>query len=285
MSLLSHGFQFSQRSLQDFADCQRRFQLRYLDNLAWPAVESEPLSERESHMQAGAAFHRVVQRFLAGIPPERLTEMVSSDGGASNDLQRWWDSFLQFSGIVPVEEQLVETSLSAPLHNFRLLAKYDLVRWEIENGNLQVKIFDWKTSMSKPSRKWLRQRLQTRVYPYLLAQAGHCLVGVDRLEPMQIEMIYWFAEHPHEPQVFVYSQEQFREDGDFLLAIVQEIDSLAEGEFHLTPDEERCRFCNYRSLCDRGVSAGILVPDEVVDEPDEGQGFELDFDQIAEIEF
>ena len=285
MSLLHEGIQFSQRSLQDYADCQRRFQLRYIDNLAWPAVESEPLNEREGLMQAGAAFHRLVQRYLAGIPPERLSEMIPSSGAASNDLQRWWDTFLQYSGIVPVEEQLVETSLSVPLYNYRLLAKYDLIRWEVEGDYLLVKIFDWKTSKAKPSRQWLQQRLQTRVYPYLLAQAGHSLIGIERLKPGQIEMVYWFAEHPHEPQVFAYNPEQFMADGEYLLAMVQEIETLGDSDFHLTIDEERCRYCNFRSLCDRGVTAGVLVPDEVVDDPDAGLDFELDFEQIAEIEF
>jgi CRISPR/Cas system-associated exonuclease Cas4 (RecB family) len=285
MSSLPQGFQFSQRSLQDYVDCQRRFQLRYIENLAWPAVESEPLSEREGLIQAGAAFHRLVQHYLAGIPPERLSEIVHSSDAVSSDLQHWWDNFLQYSGILPVEEQLVETSLSAPLQNYRLLAKYDLIRWEVEGDNLRVKIFDWKTSKAKPSRRWLQQRLQTRVYPYLLAQAGFSLVGIERIKPEQIEMVYWFAEHPHEQQVFAFNEERFQADGEYLLAMVQEIDTLGDSDFHLTVDEERCRFCSYRSLCDRGVSAGVLVPDELVDDPDAGKDFELDFEQIAEIEF
>ena len=40
---------------------------RYLEQLAWPAVESEPLSDHERQMQAGAAFHRLVQRFLGFV--------------------------------------------------------------------------------------------------------------------------------------------------------------------------------------------------------------------------
>ena len=32
----------SQSSLQDYVDCARRFQLRYLDRLSYPAIESEP---------------------------------------------------------------------------------------------------------------------------------------------------------------------------------------------------------------------------------------------------
>ena len=50
MSLLPPGFQFSQRSLQDYVDCRRRFELRYLQNLAWPAVEAEPHLEQEKRL-------------------------------------------------------------------------------------------------------------------------------------------------------------------------------------------------------------------------------------------
>ena len=44
---LPEGFRFSQSSLQDYVDCRRRFQLRYLQNLAWPALQSEPALENE----------------------------------------------------------------------------------------------------------------------------------------------------------------------------------------------------------------------------------------------
>ena len=38
-STLPAQFAFSQSSLQDYADCPRRFQLRYLDKLIYPAIE------------------------------------------------------------------------------------------------------------------------------------------------------------------------------------------------------------------------------------------------------
>ena len=61
---------------------------------------------------------------------------------------------------------------------------------------------------------------------------------------------------------------------------------MAPTSFPLTDDERRCRFCSYRSLCDRG-GAGRLEDfdlDEYEDE-DEAEAIMLDFDQIAEIEF
>ena len=285
MSLLPPGFQFSQRSLQDYVDCQRRFQLRYLEQLVWPAVESEPLIEHESQMQAGADFHRLVQRYLVGIPAERLSAMLASSGSSTSDLQRWWENYLQFSNIVPVKGQLVESSLSAPLHSYRLLAKYDLVRWEGDADSLRVKIYDWKTSLKKPTRQWMEYRLQTRVYPYLLAQAGKAVLSDQLVNPDQIEMVYWFTEQPKEAHIFKYSAEQFQADHDYLLGLVEEIETLSEANFHLTADESKCKYCTYRSLCDRGISAGRIDPGEIIDDSAGSEDFELDFDQVAEIEF
>ena len=53
----------------------------------------------------------------------------------------------------------------------------------------------------------------------------------------------------------------------------------------MTDDGRRCSFCVYRSLCDRGVEAGEMGASE--DDLDEEKALEidLDFEQIAEIEF
>jgi hypothetical protein len=67
--------------------------------------------------------------------------------------------------------------------------------------------------------------------------------------------------------------------------LVNEIENLDEGDFYLTPDESRCKYCTYRSLCDRGIGAGSLDQDDLYQESDGVDEFELDFDQIAEIEF
>jgi len=69
-SELSPSFTFSQSSLQDYFDCPRRFQLRYIEHLAWPAVETEPVLENERRQQEGQLFHRMVQQHLVGLPVE-----------------------------------------------------------------------------------------------------------------------------------------------------------------------------------------------------------------------
>src|SRR5512147_1473821 len=91
MAQLPEGFLFSQSSLQDYADCPRRFQLRYIERLAWPAVESEPALENERRQQDGQLFHRMVQQQRVGLPVERLAPLANTP-----DLQRWWENYLGY---------------------------------------------------------------------------------------------------------------------------------------------------------------------------------------------
>lgn len=279
---LSPDFQFSQGSLQDFVDCQRRFELRYLLELAWPAVQAEPALEAERHLQQGALFHRLVQQHLLGVPAERLTPMVERD----EDLAGWWTNYLKDNPVSQPGQRFPEVALSAPLAGQRLMAKYDLITVTREG---RAVIFDWKTSHKRTPRQWLIQRLQTRVYPYLLVLAGAELNGGRPIQPDQVEMLYWFAAFPERPERFIYSVERFEDDGAYLTALARQISQLSQGEdpWPLTPDGERCRFCVYRSLCERGKEAGawqeVEAEEEFSLEPE--LAFDLDFEQVAEVEY
>ena len=96
MSLIEN-FQFSQASLQDFMDCRRRFQLRYLQHVVWPAVESEPILENERYLQQGARFHHMIQQHLVGVPAESLSGFAREE-----DLGRWWENYLAFAPLVNI---------------------------------------------------------------------------------------------------------------------------------------------------------------------------------------
>jgi hypothetical protein len=67
--------------------------------------------------------------------------------------------------------------------------------------------------------------------------------------------------------------------------LILEINERMPGDFPLTANEQRCQFCRYRSLCQRGVQAGDWQNQEASEEQTSGGGFDLDFDQIAEIDF
>lgn len=271
-------FQFSQSSLQDFVECPRRFELRYVRRLNWPAAESEPIREQEDHMERGAAFHRLVHQHLVGIPVDVLTASISDE-----TVRLWWDNYLN-SGLNDVPPaRHPEIALSVPLAGRRLIARFDLIA--VEPGARAV-IVDWKTSLHRPERDRLERRLQTIVYPYVLAGAGAHLNGGQPILPEQIEMIYWFAAHPDRPARFTYSTAQHRTAGDDLDQLARDIETRAE--FERTGDEWRCQYCAYRSLCQRGVGAGSFAEMAALEaEADPVEDFAQTFslDQIGEIAF
>jgi RecB family exonuclease len=281
---IPENFQFSQASLQDFVDCRRRFQLRYLLRRAWPAVEAEPMLENERTVREGELFHRMVQQNLLGIPAERLAEMSQSE-----DLRRWWENYRSHAESLPELAEAgglkawryPEVSLSTTLDGFTLTAKCDLV---VVTPDGRGVIIDWKTSRRRPKRSHLSSRLQTRLYPYILARAGAHLNQNQLFQPDKVEMIYWFAEFPTQPERFPYSAAQLQSDEQYLRGLIAEIQRLGEADFLMTEKVELCRFCIYRSLCNRGVQAGALEENGQAVEG-ESLGFDFDFEQIAEIEF
>lgn len=279
-------FQFSQNSLQDYADCPRRFQLRYLLRQPWPAVQSEPLvggrfvSAYEQMLERGRRFHQLVQRHnLLDLPEAELTKTIDDP-----DLRRWWRNYQESPPPhLPTAIRRTEVTLSTPLGGHRLIARYDLVA--LEAGRRAV-VVDWKTSRKRPDPAFLAARLQTRVYRYVLVEAGTALNGGLPLSPDQVTMVYWFAEHPARPEILPYDAARHAADAAYLADLVAHIAARAgsgEKEWPLTPDERHCRFCTYRSLCDRGVLPGSLAEFDA----DQALDFSLDFEfeEIEEIEY
>jgi CRISPR/Cas system-associated exonuclease Cas4 (RecB family) len=271
----------SQSSLQDYNDCPRRFELRYLQRLAYPAIESEPALENEKHQQEGEYFHRLVQQHLIGIPAEQVSKLANTD-----NLQRWWENYINAKDLTGFTNRALrenpsglytEITLSAPLGKFRLVAKYDL----IAIGENKATIYDWKTYRKRPKNEWLHIRWQTRVYRALLVQAGAHLNGGKPFTPEQIEMVYWFADFPAEPARFAYKADQYKRDWDALLKISDEITNTSS--FLKTDDVSKCNYCPYRSYCDRGIRAGDAADAELETEAEEL--FNINFEQIGEIAF
>ncbi len=263
------NFQFTQGKLQDLIDCRRRFQLRYLEALAWPAPRTEPALESERRMRLGADFHRLVHQHQLGIAPERLAESIDDP-----ELRRWWEAYLRDGPADLPGFRRPEHVLSAPLGGHRLLAKYDLLALA---PGARAAIVDWKTSRKKPSREWLAERLQTRIYRYLLVEAGSHLNGGENIAPEQVEMVYWFAEEPKAPERFTYGREEHEADRAYLLDLVENLERSGANDFPKTNDVRHCRFCPYRSYCDRGVEAGPL-------DQAEHEEFEFELEEIEEIE-
>lgn len=269
MSALPRSFVFSQSSLKDWRECPRRFDLRYLQRLAYPAVEAEPALENEAQRQRGEAFHRLLYQALSGAAPNDIQLLAASLG-----LEEWWENWRLFAAkegfFASPTWLLPEVSLSAPLAGFRLQAKFDLLM--VREG--QALIYDWKTSSHPPRPENLGSAIQTRVYRAVLTLAGKHLNAGRPFDPSQVQMRYWFAQFPQQPVRLAYSSAQFERDLQTLQRDLTQI--AASSLFERTADEKRCAFCVYRSYCERGQSAAQGQPDE--------DALDLDWDTLPEQE-
>ncbi len=209
-----------------------------------------------------------------------MTEIANAD----NDplIPAWWDDFLVHVPPLLEGKKYVETTLSATLNRRRLAAKFDLI---LISPSGKLVIFDWKTSRKEVRKDWLLDRIQTRLYRMVLTLAGGTLTDKHKISPDRIEMNYWFAPHPKTPVTLPYDEEQFQADIDFFSHLIDEIQKRPADAFEKTSDFRKCRYCIYRSHCDRGTSAGELEAfDDFALEPTE-ETPNLEYDEIEEIAF
>lgn len=245
--------------------------MRYIEQLAWPAVDSEPVLENERRKVEGEIFHRLVQQFWLGLPSEKLARMAES-----SNLSDWWESFEHYDFGLSGFKTYPELNLTMQVGNHRLTAKYDLVAV----GQNKVFIFDWKTYQKRPRDEWMATHYQTKVYRNLMVNAGGFLLeGNETIHPDLVEMVYWMVNFPNQPVHLPYSTSQAERDWQQLNQLISQIET--EDQFPLTPDEKKCNYCGYRSYCDRGISAATLDDEDMFqkDMPT------LDLDQVPEIEF
>lgn len=282
---LEKNFNFSQSNLQDFVDCRRRFYWHHIKKLKWPALQSEPITEHETEMERGSAFHRLAHQYFLGVDANTLST-VEKDGL----LHAWWENFLRFVNASPdltnPDTKLYPEFLVATrIRQFRIVAKFDLLAITPDQG---VFAFDWKTNHKKPRRLWLQNRMQTRIYLFVLNNTSPRFLNVSiENHHKPVRLIYWFPNYPDHPEIFSYNDRELSRNENILLDAMDLIERLALTEgyehFPLTDEIKFCAFCNYRSLCNRGVRAGVQT--EFSEDNDFSQDILLDFDQIQEIEF
>lgn len=264
--LLPENFVFTQQNLQNYVDCQYRFYLREIKKLDWPAVESEPIREQEELMLLGTRFHLLCQQYLSGIPAEVISMQITQP-----ELAEWWKSFLLLNLNLAPGSFYAEKLFSIPFAGYRLAAKVDLL---VKKGDGKILIYDWKTSQHQPKRQTMLNRMQSKVYPFVAAQSQPQQSSSDN----SIEMVYWYPAFPDSPIKFFCSQSQLDDDQTKLEILINEIISKQENDFEKVSEDKLCRYCRYRSLCNRGISAGVA--DELSELSDMEAAFDLDFDAI-----
>lgn len=276
-SLLPEDFQFSQGSLQDFEDCPRRFLLRHIEGRPYPAPEAEPIRENERRKERGVRFHELLCQEHSGVPREAIRRQANGD----EKLELWWDRYVHREPVGKAAQTYAETSLKGEVAGFPLIATYDLIAERLDGT---FEIFDWKTAQYRPDRSDLASRLQTKVYPFLLAQAGSSLNGGEPTSPKNIQMTYWFAQHPDDSETFEYSEYNYEVDEEHLQDRIGKILArTGRAHFEKTDDERHCKFCTYRSHCGRGAQAGNI--DDGSAYLEETGSTQADLDEVEEIEF
>lgn len=277
MPLPDH-FRFSQSSLQDYVDCPRRFQLRHMLMQPWPALITQDSADFEQYAQRARDFHRLAKQHTLGIDVDRLAETIHDLA-----LERWWKTYLNHPPPdLPQAVFRAEVVVGAPLGGYRIVAAFDLLA--VDPGKRLV-VVDWKTTRKRPPRVRLAQRLQTRVYRYLAVEATADYNDGQRPSPEQVEMVYWFANDGGGTERFPYDAEQHAADERYLENLIQEVSAQDGSIWPLTSDLHQCRFCNYRSLCERDVEPAFLDEFEDDLDLDTPEAWAIDLEQIAEVVF
>lgn len=229
---------FSRSKLAAFLACQRRFQLRYLEQLPWPLA---PLDEQgEQARLRGEHFHQVLHRHFLGLPI--TDEMIEGKTAA-----RWWQIFQKQGPALPEGKRFPELSLTVPIGRHLLTGRFDLLIL----GDEQTHIFDWKTDAKPRSKADLMKDLQTRLY-LALAVEGRTALG-QRIDPDHLFLTYWFVNGPDQAVTIAYNQAWHERNWAELQAIVGEIDKQVTtlDVLPLTDDLLECGRCAYQIYCGR----------------------------------
>lgn len=238
---LSKDFSFTQSNLQTYLNCRYKFYLRYVEQLAWPAQSTLDEIQFEIDRNAGIRFHQLLHQYFLGFDQELLKQMAQND--PDKRVYSWFLSFMS-SPYANLQGKLnSEKAIAISINDKRYLAKFDLLQ---QIGD-QYTIYDWKTSKKVPNRKMLLDTIQTKLYPLLLSEA---------LNPsFPLTFVYWEAIQPEEPYIFIFNLNDIKHHRLSIDSLTDEIISLEEKDYHKTDHLKKCKICEYRSFCKRGVQA------------------------------
>lgn len=239
--LFPSNFVFSQSSLQTFDYCPRRFCLRYLKKLVWPAQMASEQNQSKDR-DAGVRFHQLIHQYFLGFELETLQKIANYD--SDSRLVDWFENFLQSPYAHLPGSLYPEKSLQTEIAGYQLIAKVDLLQIH-EN---QIKIYDWKTSQKLPKASSLLKQTQSKVYPLVISRA---------IEPnnQKLSLIYWEANFPDQTIELQSAESDWQKFEVEISNQICEIISLKAEEFVMTDNLQKCGWCEYRSFCHRAVSA------------------------------
>jgi hypothetical protein len=270
------SLQLSQSGLAAFARCPRRFYLRFVRRLEWPAPLTGSEQEWERSLLRGEELHLFIQQAALGIDVQNLV-------GAMGDTQlaTWWQNFVdsppqQPHGDVHTELELIVPTGGVPAATqHQLMARFDRLIVSTDDSGAQIHIIDWKTGTPRDPSS-LESSWQTVVYRYIAVEASTRLVDDGSpVPPDRVSFTYWQAEAPETPVVLAYDEsahEAARKQIEAAVGRIEQrlLDPLGEDAFERTTDLDACCHCPYRSYCERGR------------EPPPGVDVEQDYEDSAQ---
>ncbi len=225
----------TQTQIHSFERCRRLYYLKYVRELAWPVSRAVP-----SEITRGTDFHLLVRQLLLGVPREALA--LPEDNGT---MERWIDNFLREKPLRNRGKIMAEKEVSALYAGTLWLGKYDVLAVDGD----QLTIFDWKTTSRRAEVAAYLRSPQTRLYRFLAKRLGARLTGKDGIPAENIEMIYWFPEHPERQICLPYSEEAYQEDLTWLDLKARELSMPDEKDYPYPADKSKCADCDYCTYC------------------------------------
>lgn len=272
---MTGSLQLSQSGLAAFTRCPRRFYLRFVRRLEWPAPLTGSEQEWERSLLRGEELHLFIQQAALGIDVQNLVGALGD-----SQLASWWQNFVEFPPHQPLGESHTELELMVPIGGqpaagpHQLIARFDRLIVSSGDDGAQIHIVDWKTGTPRDSSS-LERSWQTIVYRYIAVEASSRLVADgSQVPPNRVSFTYWQAEAPEAPVILSYDDSAHTAAGKQIAAAVERIeqrllDPLGEDAFERTTDVDACRHCPYRSYCERGRQASPGVDVEPDYEPGE----------------
>lgn len=263
----------SRNKLRTFLECQRRFQLRYIQRVPWP---SQPVGARlNTALEQGQQFHRLLEQHFLGFDVDVSTE-------SDEAVKAWWSAFRRKPPFLPEGKRFPEMALSVPIDpidgegGHYLFGRFDLL---ILNDS-SAHIYDWKTERKPRTANQLHEDWQTRLYLALIVEGASGLGFTYK--PEQVAITYWFAQEPEQSVTIRYTAEQHARNLAELKATVERIDRrmiAPNAIWPLTESLETCQYCEFRSYCGREV-ATVEVTESVAEMALEDLEFETQLEPV-----
>ncbi len=242
--------QLSQSALASFARCPRRFYLRFVRRLEWPAPITGSEQAWERSLRRGEELHLFIQQAALGMDVEALVRETGD-----SDLERWWESAISHPPPQPSGEVYTEIEWMVPVGGHPLVARFDRLIVAQTEAGIHLHIVDWKTGTPQQATR-LERSWQTTVYRFVAVEASSQLTTDGRaVAPEDVGFTYWQAEAPQASLLLEYDQASHEAAEERIARAVADIEARLlrdEDGFERTTDLDACRHCPYRSYCERG---------------------------------